>query len=220
MKTKLLTLLIILTANLSFSQVSENLLNKTKQATTGEHEHDGFYLSMGLGFAGGTITDVMTMPSTDTYDFSGAASIVDAKIGGAISPDLILHATFLSTALVGPSVKSKNQGSTKASDDLTIGEMMIGLGLTRYFMPSNIFLSGSIGLGHFSVINGSKSSINTQSGFSYQIKAGKEWWVSPNWGLGLALSLGSTFLTYKPTGNVEEKFSSLRFGLMFNATFN
>jgi len=220
MKTKLLTFLIILTTNVSFSQISENLLTRSKPVIPGEHQHDGFYLSMGLGFGAGTITDKIIQANEETLEFSGLAGIFDFKIGGVVAENLILHATLLSTSLNGPTVYSNKGGIKQSGGDISIGEGMIGAGLTYYFMPSNIFISGSLGLGNFSVIENNKATSSTEQGFSFQIKVGREWWVSRNWGLGVGLSIGSTNVDSKSTNNVEEQLSSFRFGLMFNATFN
>ena len=90
------------------------------------------------------------------------------------------------------------------------------------FRSSNIFLSGTGGLGNFSIIDSddSKNNVSTQHGFSMQLKIGKEWWISKNWGFGVGLTYGKTNLTNRPSEGIVEKMDSNRFGILFNTTFN
>ena len=53
-----------------------------------------------------------------------------------------------------------------------------------------------------------------------QLKAGKEWWISKRWGLGIAFTYGKTFVHNGPRDGEEEKLNSNRFGILLNATFN
>ena len=66
----------------------------------------------------------------------------------------------------------------------------------------------------------SDNDIITEGGFSMQLKLGKEWWVSKNWGLGIGLTYGKTNVTNEPTNGEMEELSSNRFGILFNTTFN
>jgi hypothetical protein len=203
---------------LSFCLMASNFQSVYAQSNRDKHQqHTGFYLSMGLGPAFGTITSDM---GHELIDMSGTGVKFDFKIGGAVKENLILHGTMISTMLSGPSVKSSYGGTGKAGDNISITEnMLIGGGLTYYIMPSNLFLSGSLGLGNYSITDTDNSSVNgtTNSGFSMQLKVGKEWWVSRRWGLGIALTYGKTFVD-NTAGN--EKLNSNRFGILFNATLN
>jgi len=182
-------------------------------------EHYGFYLSMSGGPVFGNISDNYYSGS---FKMSGTGALFDFKIGGVIANNLILHATVLSQVLAGPKITISSGTGGKASDNLNVGESMIGGGFTYYIMPSNTFLSISAGLGNFSIIDNTNSSnnITTREGFSIQLKAGKEWWISSRWGLGLGLTYGKTKLTNKPTGGITEILNSNRFGIVFNATLN
>ncbi len=210
-KLKVLGLFIII-----ISTCSAQIIDRTYEA--GYRQHKGFYLSMGLG---------PNFPSIKSevigdYDltFTGVGAQFDLKIGGAIKENLILHATLLSNSMPGPKTTSADGSSQKTSNNLTLGESMLGGGITYYLMPSNIFLSGSLGIGNFTVIDDDKeSNVSTDRGFSMQLKVGKEWWVSKRWGLGVALTYGKTNLTNKPiSGN--ELLRSNNFGILFNATLN
>ena len=208
---KLLYLLLFLSCfNLANAQAIVAHDNKVQE--TGYHQHDGFYLSMSLGPVFGSITDNDIMNNMD-MKFNGTGAQFDFKIGGAIAENLILHATLLSSSIASPKV-TVGGISVTTTNNVSLGEMMIGGGLTYYIMPANILLSGSIGFGSFTVTNSNDPSANTttKKGFSMQLKAGKEWWVSKNWGFGVGLTYGKTNLTNSSTG-VNEKLDSNRFGI-------
>lgn len=181
-------------------------------------QHKGFYLSMGLGPAFGNINLDSNEEGKSTM--SGTGAVFDFKIGGAIKENLILHATLFSNGLVGPKV-TNSFGSGKATDNVTISEAMIGGGITYYIMPQNLFISGSLGSGVFAIDNqdtGYKAT--TDRGLSFQLKIGKEWWVSRKWGLGAAVAYGHTNVDSNPNNTLNEKMNSNRFSIMFNATLN
>lgn len=180
--------------------------------------HKGFYLSMsiGLNFPNITIEEV----NVTNMKLTGTGGQFDLKIGGAIQENLILHATITSHSISGPKVESYGV-SQNSSNKMSIGEAMIGCGMTYYFMPANIFVSGSAGLGNFTLINNdTDTNISTDRGFSFQLKAGKEWWVSKRWGLGVSVTYGKTMVTNTPGGGVEETLNSNNFAISFNATLN
>lgn len=212
MKNLIISVIFLLSGLYSFAQTNDKTLDE------GYHRHKGFFLSMSLGPNFASISDASG--SNFDYKFTGTGAQFDLKIGGAIKENLILHATLISNTLSGPKITSFG-ASQKSDNSLTIGEGMIGAGLTYYVMPSNIFLSGSLGIGNFTLDDTSnKTNISTDRGFSMQLKVGKEWWVSKKWGLGVALTYGKTNLTNKPSNDVNEKLNSNNIGILFNATLN
>ena len=195
---------------------------QSAKAQDKNHQHTGFFLSMSAGPVFGNISDDVTGDVNGTYrmDMNGGGALFDFKIGGAIQENLILHATLISQTMPGPTIKISDNPSIKATDELTVGEAMFGGGLTYYIMPQNIFLSGSLGIGNFTMMDQKNDqTTSTQRGFSMQLKAGKEWWVSKKWGLGLSVTYGTTSLTNN-SGGISEKLNSNRFGILFNATLN
>lgn len=179
-------------------------------------QHDGFYLSMCLGPVFGKITDkynssIMTMNGTGVeFDF---------KIGASVTKDLILHGTLISKTMPGPTIS--NEGSvTTLSDDISVNELMYGAGVTYYFMPVNFFVSSSAGIGKFTISNSTNDTKSkTQSGFSFQLIVGKEWWISKKWGLGAGIAYGKTHLTNN-VDSTEEKLDSNRFSIVLSVTFD
>jgi len=90
-----------------------------------------------------------------------------------------------------------------------------GGGITYYFMPVNIYLSGSVGLGALS--GGGNISGESDNGFAGMVTAGKEWWVSNRWGLGVSGVFG--FFSF-PEPDISENWSGWNVAVMFSATFN
>lgn len=132
------------------------------------HQHKGFYLSLGAGPVFGNVKDDL---GSYTMDMSGTGAIFDFKIGGAVKENLILHAAMISNTMKGPNIKVSNNPSMKANDNLNVGEAMFGAGLTYYVMPANVFFSGTVGIGNFSIIDteNSDNNVSTQRGFSMQL---------------------------------------------------
>jgi len=147
---------------------------------------------------------------------------MDIKIGGALAENLILHATILSHGATGPTVESDYWGfeELKTDNNVNISEGLVGGGLT-YYIPENFFLSTSLGYGGFTFVNKREDfDVTTSNGLSYQIKAGKEWWVSPKWGIGLALYYHNTNCLNQAGYYAEERIKSHNFGILLNATLN
>lgn len=179
------------------------------------HQHHGLYLSMGLGPVFGSITD---KSNSFDYTYSGTGAEFDFKIGGAIKENLILHATLNGKSIAGPTIDN-GLNSGKASNNVSIGESFLGAGLTYYFMPVNFLISGSIGLGNYTLtVPDNHTDISTQRGLALQLKIGKEWWISKKWGLGIGLTYGKTNLTNTDQG-ISEDMDSNRLGILFNASF-
>lgn len=225
---KLLPVILLILPVLGFAQRKEKVKEHTVSGNyNGAHEHDGFYLSMALGPAFSAINYRYTGPAgspgstgsirTASAVFNGNGAEFDLKIGGAVMENLIIHGTIISTAVVGPDVRS-NGRHAKTRNDFGISETMIGGGATYYLMPLNMFGSASAGIGHYTVSQGN-SSINTDRGFAMQLKIGKEWWISKNWGFGIGLTYGKTTLTNR-NGSHTEEFDSNHFAVLFNTTFN
>ncbi|MCT4589078.1 MAG: hypothetical protein N4A71_14745 [Carboxylicivirga sp.] len=183
-------------------------------------KHRGFYLSMGLGANQSSVK--VDSKNFGYTKYSGLGGSFDLKIGGTISENLILHATLLSHGITGPKIDSDDYqiNSYKTDNKINLSEGMIGIGLT-YYTVDNFLLSTSMGVGGFTLTNEHEDiDITTDKGFSIQLKAGKEWWVSPKWGIGCALYYHHTYCNNQ-TGNIaEENLKSNNIGIVFNATLN
>lgn len=180
--------------------------------------HRGFYLSLAPGV---NFTSVEMKDNTGSTTSKGLGGGWDIKIGGALKENLIAHATFLSHGVSEPKLYDQSNGLNGAIAAKTeLAEIMIGGGITWY-TPGNVFLSTSLGLGGFTITDTKKNEhSSSDKGFSCQLKAGKEWWISARWGIGLAISYHVTSLLNQKGTVDEERIKSNNFGIVLNATLN
>lgn len=184
------------------------------ESMQGYHVHDGFYLRVqtGIGFAslGSTTGGVKTTMGGGGLAFGAAA-------GGVIAHNLILYGAFFETDTVNPDVQVG--GASMASPIGQIAMQGIGPGVAYYFGPINLYLSGTLALSRFWTYGGNGGRLDTSKiGLSFELQVGKEWWVSRDWGLGIAAQLGLGSM--KDQNNPDLTWSAGAFSLLFSATYN
>jgi hypothetical protein len=198
------------------------------QPNLGHHRHDGFFLSISPGVAFGSSKADLggNAGSWDNITYSGPGGMLDFKIGGAIKENFILSFDVIGRNVRGPDMETVG-GTTELDKDVVLSDGTLGLGLTYYIMPANVFLSGTLGVGRFVLTNPTEDTeddetIETNPGLSLHAKIGKEWWVSDNWGLGVAAGYG--YLGAERDENSDSDFngdySSHKVYILFNTTFN
>lgn len=183
-------------------------------ARAGVHAHDGFFLRLDLG--GGYMESNATVTVGGVPvdgKLSGPAGSFGVAIGGEVSQNLILAGHLYSKAISDPKA-SANGGSVTLNDT---SWSMVGIGpqLTYYFMPANVYLSGTIAATRL-VVSANGTDANSDWGVGARLALGKEWWVSDDWGLGLAGLV--SWSSNKDQG--AETISSWGLGLAFSATYN
>ena len=94
-----------------------------------------------------------------------------------------------------------------------------GPGLAYYVEPVNAYFSATFTLSQLSA-----SSTNTDTriaesemGVGFSMSAGKEWWISTDWGLGAAFQF--QFASMKDKG-IDARITGLGFVALFSATYN
>ena len=176
----------------------------------GAHRHDGFYLSMGMGAQYAAMEAVSMDGRRDTLSLSGGGIGMEVRLGVAIVENWILSGDVITGSIVNPRL-AVNGARAGTSTDTTGSLGVVGLGLTRYFDPSNIFVSGTVGYGGLLVFSqGTDEDLADSDGLILQLMFGKEWWVSRNWGLGLSLN-------YQAAG-VGTRNQAIQ--VLFSATYN
>jgi hypothetical protein len=178
--------------------------------------HDGLYVGARLG-AG------WLKLSESGYDgsISGWGWPFALSVGYALTPNLVVFGEFYALQVRNP------------SDDgiglVDLYLLAVGPGATYYLNPSNVFASCSVSLAQASYRNGSpldeRYGTNETShwGVSGRLALGKEWWISNNWGLGLAgeLQLGRMGSRTEPwETNGASHFTVKGFSLLATASFN
>lgn len=194
--------------------------------------HDGFFLrlSTGLGYAS------VSGDNDNSATFKGATSQSSIAIGGIVTENLALHADIFAVTLVSPDVTIG--GITYSDLDITMRAGALGIGLTYYFMPLNLYLSGSIGAAVASTkvvfTDSTSRTYESGTGFGLNLMVGKEWWVSENWGIGVAGQLiyvdisteyeavvsSRTIPGALTLAVVEDSATGTAGGVLFTATFN
>jgi hypothetical protein len=175
--------------------------------------HDGFYLRMDAG--GGSLKSTASSGGID-MELSGTAGQFSISLGGAISPNFIIGGHLWGGSVSSPDVKVNGQSfSTTGSPTLSLSA--IGVDLTYYFMPINIYLTATPSIGMLS-IKANGQTFDTKNGFAIRLAAGKEWWVSDNWGLGFNVNFAHS--SNEDQGTNPPTWSSNLFGVALSATFN
>ncbi len=173
----------------------------SKGATQDIHRQ-GFYSSVQPGVVwfkeNETSNPASSFPLPYDPTNSRIALALDTQVGWAVTSNLILHGTLLLS--IGESMDIASMSTTV---DLAGG------GAT-FYIPNNFFVTGNIGT---SFANDRDCCAYTQfeNGFSFQIKAGKEWMSNKKWGIGAAAEYGGYSTQYGYV-DVTYKHTVKRFG--------
>lgn len=187
-------------------------------ANAGEaRTHDGFFLRLALG-AGSASAKIE--PPGGSLEFSGTASAINIGIGGRVSENLLLHGTMWGWALSDPDfdLKVTGVGSSSGTANGRLLMSAVGVGATYYFMPVNLYMSGSIGTGSLTGDKDMKG--DSKTGLALDLMLGKEWWVSESWGLGLAGYVDYISAKDNDILGVSETWKGPSFGVVLSGTFN
>ncbi|AEI62740.1 outer membrane beta-barrel protein [Corallococcus macrosporus] len=151
-----------------------------------EHVHDGFYLRLQVG---GGYLRASAADFTPEVAVKGASGNINAEIGFALVNNLILYGKFYGAASPNPSIQVGDLSVDNANEEWSQNLGAVGLGVTYYFMPANIYLSGAISYTQLSISEQGETIAETDLGGGLHLGIGKEWWVSKNWGLGIGAEL-------------------------------
>jgi hypothetical protein len=178
------------------------------------NRHFGFFIRPDLGF--GYLSSSESTGSADGT-ISGVAGVAGVSIGGAVAENLILSAHIYDAVSTNPSASLGGTTVNTSNSSLT----MFGIGpeLTYYFMPNNVYVSGTLALSRMTM-NSNGRDASTDWGIGSRVSLGKEWWVSSHWGLGLSGHI-SYAANNDPTSNGNGNLmSSWAVGAAFSATYN
>ena len=151
--------------------------------------HDGLFASaaMGVGYASFENAD-----SKESLTADGFGMKLHGKLGYYVVRDLALHAD-LGYVMYSNFREARYGIPTYVDHDFyVVSSVFVGAGAT-YYVPTwnNVFLSGALGVTGYR-LNCHKYSGNTGlRAFSFDIGAGKEWWVSERLALGVSASFDS-----------------------------
>lgn len=181
--------------------------------------HDGFFLNsaVGVGYFGldyNYDTDIRGEDYSETLEYGGSGVQFDFKVGGRVIGNFLLHLSITSIMKRGDVDRSATfAGETiKIKDNGLLEEFFFGIGGT-YYLPSNVFVTGSFGVADFTL---GGNDLESDDGFAFQIGAGKEWWVSAEWGFGVEV----VFMHSKGSNGDGESASANTLSILFSTTFN
>ncbi len=181
------------------SEVQEGEWNPWDHPESGDYSHEGFFLRLQLGPGGSSV-------SREGESWSGMGLGMGLAIGGSPVPNFALHLDLQTTWMFSPD-----------SDVNGIGMQLLGLGVTWYIMPVDIFLSGNFGIGWLAFENDAGQSKDTSAGPAFDATIGKEWWVGSDWGIGVAGQF--LFMRVKDYTD-EEPLTAFAVNVLFTATYN
>ena len=179
------------------------------------HRHDGLFLRLSTGI--GVTASTEEVEGREIV-FGGVSGNTIIGIGYAIAENLILNLNIFGSTVQDPIVIVDGKEVGEADAEVTISNL--GIGSTHYFMPMNVYFSSSFALAKGTVESEGEELV-TDNGIGIYLAIGKEWWVSDNWGLGVAAQLSSTVLPDKNLNTGEElDLTTHSVGILFSATFN
>lgn len=184
------------------------------ESMEGFHTHDGFFLQAHVGISA---TGFSSKQAGVKTNYAGGGISSGVAIGGVIAHNLILYGAFFGTDTGNP---DKQMDGTSVTSDLgELGVGAFGPGLAYYFERCNLYLSATFGLAAFSANDGNGNRVDSsRSGAAFDFMVGKEWWVSRDWGLGIAGELMAASLKDKNTPGLTWSASGL--SILFSATYN
>lgn len=190
-----------------------------QSAAAAPETHDGFFLRLGLGGAG--LSADADVEGGSTIEVNGGSGLLDVAIGGIVAENLAVHGHIHGVTVTEPDVKLGGNASGKL-DDTNFNASGVGAGVTYYVMPLNLYVSGSALFLQLSLTDKDGEEIaRSDTGFGGVLQVGKEWWVSDDWGLGLAASvMGGSIKGETKNTKEEVEWTVLSYGLFFSATYN
>ena len=176
----------------------------------GSRDHEaGFFLRLSTGVGGAKTERAEPAPGIEV---SGPTGDLNIALGGTITRNLALHATFFGWRASDPTVNELDTGL----NDATLALGAVGLGITYYFMPINLYVSPSIGPAYL-VTDLTNDSEATGLGLGIDFTVGKEWWVSDRWALGVAGGFGAHVIS---DDDAPPNWQGASFAVRFTSTFN
>jgi hypothetical protein len=154
----------------------------------GAETHDGVLLRFTVGIGGGGMTDTFDDGHDADYASGGVMWAVD--VGAGITDELTIQARFAQVLLFGPAREVEGEKDEDFDEGRNLNASLIGAGLTYHFMPINMYVTAIGGLSELLITDGQNPdeylADEPTLGFGLNLDVGKEWWVVPQTGIGVA----------------------------------
>ena len=187
----------------------------------GFHEHDGFYVRAAIG---PSVLHASWKEGAYDWSVTGTGFAIGVALGGSVLPNLVVYAELTRSVAIAPTRKINDASTPLNNYDVDLAGF--GPGATYYLVPANLYFSGTIAFSKLtSGYNGPSGSegsgtdleIFTNTGIGATLMVGKEWWVSANWGLGIA---GIAYVASMKITNEDSRVTAEALSLVLSATYN
>lgn len=176
--------------------------------------HSGFFVrpDFGVGFMSAS-----TSSNGGALGISGVTALTSVAVGTTVAENHQLAIHLMNGVAMNPSLSYAGFSGAMGGTQLTMWG--IGPEYTYYFMPDNIYVSGTLALTQMSLGMGFLS-MQSDWGLGTRLAVGREWCVAEHWGVGVAghLSLSSN----QNAGLSGDSFAMTTWalGLVLSATYN
>jgi hypothetical protein len=171
--------------------------------------HRGLFFRPDLGI--GYLHMSVTEGGNDDATY-GAAGAFGLAVGGAIQPNHILAFHVWDAVISNPTFSSN--GNTASPGNSSASLVAFGPEYT-FYSESNLYFSLSPGLSRLH-LEAAGLTADSDWGFGLRAALGKEWWVSDNWGLGLAGQLSFSANSDNGAGTLVTWGATIAFSATYN----
>jgi hypothetical protein len=168
-----------------------------------EPTHDGFYLRLSTGGGYGSMSYGEAAAETS---IKSPTWMLDVTPGWFVSRNLAVGANVFLSSEVSPSITVAGRDAALSS---SVDLFSFGAAATYFIDPMNLFASLSAGVAWV------HQNDTSDPGLALNLLFGKEWWVSPRWGVGLAGNFYYAHTSYAGTG-----INSVGGGISFSASYS
>ncbi len=179
------------------------------------HRHVGFFLRVdgALGYSFSSSSN----SAGNEQSVRGFAVPFGAAAGWAVVENLILAGEVWGAVAPAPTITAHGQSGSSNDSHLVLGGL--GVNLTYYFVPNNVYVTVTpsavmLGVTKSGTLNQSKV------GFGTKVAVGKEWWVASHWGLGLSAQFFFALTDERGYDADLPTWKTLGGGVGFTTTYN
>jgi hypothetical protein len=191
----------------------------------GAETHDGIMLRFTIGIGGGGMTDELNYAGRED-EYAGGGVMWAVDVGAGLTDELTVQARLGQVQFFGPTHKIDGEDDDNFDEGRNLSASLIGAGLTYHFMPINLYVTAIGGLSELRVTDGQNPeeylADEPTLGFGLNLDVGKEWWVVPQTGIGVAgrfvwMTGGSEGFT-SDDRQYESDRKLIAFGVVFSVT--
>lgn len=200
---------------------------------TGVHEHDGFYLRMGIGIGrlGATFRSDSSAELQGKVEGSMAkgAGAFEFAIGGTPAPGLVIGGMLNASGTQDVTTDNLTVNGARTTD-IHYDQASLGfLGpFVDYYIDAQLgwHVEGALGIAWFNLPEGRQGSLRATSetktgGLGFAVGAGWEGWVAKQWGMGALLRLMYASVETNQNDSERWMYKALAFPeLLFTVTYH